>query len=161
MAVVTNVTRFLDSRKVDYSVFELPREKLGAQETARLLGVDPALVFKTIVITRQKPGKPLLAIIPGPSRVDLKKVAAILGEKKVTLPTEREAERLTGLQSGGISALALLNKGFQVLIDDSAKSFDSIHISGGQRGLNIRLPVDVLVSLTESRLGSISSPMVP
>jgi Cys-tRNA(Pro)/Cys-tRNA(Cys) deacylase len=160
MAVVTNVTRFLDSREVDYAVFELPREKLGAQETALLLGVDLAMVFKTIVVTRQKPGKPLLVLVPGGARVNLKKVAALLGEKKVTLPTEREAERLTGLQSGGISPLALLNKGFQVVIDDSARSLELIHISGGQRGLNIRMPVETLTGLTGARYGAVSSPVV-
>ncbi len=94
----------------------LPAEKLGARETARLLGVDPDLVYKTIVITRPK-GKPILAVIPGPNRVDLKLLASLLGEKKVNLPTEREAEALTGLQAGGISPLALINKGFQVIIE--------------------------------------------
>ena len=155
MAVVTNITRFLDSRKVIYSVFELPGEKLGAQETALLLGVDLAIVFKTIVITRQKPDKPLLVLTPGSARVDLKKVAALVGAKKVTLPTEREAERLTGLQSGGISPLALLNRGFQVVIDVSAQKYEGIHVSGGQRGLNLRLRVADLIRLTDARLADI------
>ena len=83
--------------------------------------MDPALVYKTIVITRTS-GKPILAVIPGPNRVDLKLLAAALGEKKVTLPTEREAEALTGLQAGGISPLALVGKGFQVLIDSAAQT---------------------------------------
>jgi Cys-tRNA(Pro)/Cys-tRNA(Cys) deacylase len=152
MAKVNNVTRFLDARKVNYTVFELPVEKISAVDTARLLGVDPALVFKTIVITREKPKKPILALIPGSSQVDLKKVATCMGEKKVTLPTERDAEGLTGLQSGGISPLALLNKGFQVLLDASAQEHQEVHISGGQRGLNLRVPVADLVRLTNARL---------
>ena len=82
-------------------------------------------------------------VIPGPNQVDLKAVATLLGEKKVYLPTEREAESLTGLQAGGISPLALLNKGFQVVLDASAREQAEIHVSGGQRGLNIRLSVDV------------------
>jgi Cys-tRNA(Pro)/Cys-tRNA(Cys) deacylase len=155
MAVVNNVTRLLDSKKVRYQVFEVPAEKLGATETARLLGVDPALVYKTIVVTRER-GKPLLAVIPGPNRVDLKRLAAALGEKKVSLPTEREAEALTGLQAGGISPLALLNKGFQVVIDTSAQEQGEIHISGGQRGLNIRLPARALAELTRARFAEIS-----
>src|SRR5436190_8385828 len=152
MPITNNVTRILHSRKISYAVFELPVEKLGATETARLLNVAPASVFKTIVITRDKPKKPLLVVVPGPTSVDLKLLAAVLGEKKVHLPTEREAEQLTGLQAGGISPLALLNKGFQVVIDSSAENFDSIHISGGQRGLNIKLPVTDLVKLTNARV---------
>lgn len=156
MPTTNNVTRLLDSRKIPYTAYELPVEKHGAVETAQLLAVEPASVFKTIVITRDKPKKPLLVVIPGPSSVDLKLLAAALGEKKVYLPTEREAEQLTGLQAGGISPLALINKGFQVVLDESAQGFSAIHISGGQRGLNIKLPVVELIKLTNARLALVS-----
>jgi len=156
MPIINNVTRLLDSRKIKYTAYEVPAEKLGALETARLLNVDPAVVFKTIVVTRDKPKKPLLMVVPGNSTVDLKLVAAALNEKKVYLPTEREAEELTGLQAGGISPLALINKGFQVVIDTSAQDYEQIHISGGQRGLNIELSVADLVKLTNARFGKVS-----
>ena len=156
--ITNNVTRLLQARKVEFTTFELSAEKHGAEETARLLGIDPALVYKTIVVLREKPGKAVLAVIPGPNEVDLKLLAAALGEKKMRLPTQREAEQLTGLQAGGISPLALINKGFQVLIDEAARQHDQIHISGGQRGLNIRLPVTALIQLTNARLGKISAP---
>jgi len=151
MPIVNNVTRLLESRKIPHTVYELPAEKLGAMETARLLNVEPASVFKSIVITREKTKKPLLIVIPAPSNVDLKLLAAALGEKKVHLPTEREAEQLTGLQAGGISPLALINKGFQFIIDSSAHNFSEIHISGGQRGVNIKLPVMELAKLMQAR----------
>jgi Cys-tRNA(Pro)/Cys-tRNA(Cys) deacylase len=154
--VTNNVIRLLQSKKIPHTAFELPAEKLGADETARQLGVDPAVVFKTIVVVREKPGKPLLAVIPGPNEVDLKALAALVGEKKLRLPTQREAEQLTGLQAGGISPLALINKGFQVVIDEAAGLHEQIHISGGQRGLNIRLSAAALVQLTNARLGMIS-----
>jgi Cys-tRNA(Pro)/Cys-tRNA(Cys) deacylase len=157
MATTNNITRFLDSRRIPYQAYALPVEKIGALDTARLLGVNPELVYKTIVITRPK-GKSILAVIPGPNRVDLKLLATALGEKKVSLPSERLAEELTGLQAGGISPLALLNKGFQVVIDLAAQSLPEIHVSGGQRGLNIRLPVKTLAELTHARLARISVP---
>lgn len=153
-----NVTRLLDARKVPYTVFELPEEKLGAFETARLLNVPLEQVFKTIVVKREGNGKPILAVVPGSVELDLKRLARTLGEKKLHLPTEREAEQLTGLQAGGISPLSLVNKGFQVVLDSSAQDYQEIHISGGQRGLNIRLPVEALVRLTNARLAEISSP---
>jgi Cys-tRNA(Pro)/Cys-tRNA(Cys) deacylase len=147
-----NITRLLDARKIPYAVFELPAKKLGAQETARLLNVPLEQVFKTIVVKREGKGKPILAVVPGSGEVDLKLLAKALDEKKLHLPTEHEAEQLTGLQVGGISPLALINKGFQVVLDSSAQDYKEIHISGGQRGLIIRLPVDVLVKLTHARL---------
>jgi len=161
MTIVNNVTRMLDSRKIPYTAYELPAEKLSALETAHLLDVEPATVYKTIVVTREKSvkNKPLLVVIPGPNQVDLKALAAFLGEKKVYLPTEREAEGLTGLQAGGISPLALLNKGFQIVLDAAAREQTEIHVSGGQRGFNLRVPVDAFVRLTNARLAVVSSPM--
>jgi Cys-tRNA(Pro)/Cys-tRNA(Cys) deacylase len=153
--ITNNVTRFLDSKKIEYSIFELPVEKLGAIETAEYLRIPVEIVFKTIVVVRSK-GKPILCMVPGNSKVDLKAVAEILGEKKVSVPTMSEAEKLTGLEAGGISPLALLNKGFVFLLDSSAISMNAIHISGGQRGLNIKLAVDDLVLILNPKIASIT-----
>jgi Cys-tRNA(Pro)/Cys-tRNA(Cys) deacylase len=154
--IKNNVTRLLDSHSIPYQVFELTPEKHGAVETARLLGVEPEQVFKTIVVTREGRGKPILAVVPGSAEVDLKLLAKAVDEKKLLLPTEREAEALTGLQAGGISPLALLNRGFEVILDETAGLFEEIHISGGQRGLNILLPVKAFASLVNARLADIS-----
>jgi len=151
-----NVTRLLDQRKIQYTIFELPAEKLGAEVTAEKLGVPSEIVFKTIVVKREGRGKPILAVVPGNSEVDLKKLANAVGEKKVYLTTQNEAETLTGLQVGGISPLALINRGFQTILDQSVQDHAEIHISGGQRGLNIRLPVKDLAKLTNARLAEIS-----
>jgi len=165
MPVVNNVTRWLEAHGIRYTAFELPATKLGALETARLLEVDPASVFKTIVVTREEPSRqgrrrPLLVLVPGTSTVDLKLLAAGLGEKKVNLPTEHEAESLTGLRAGGISPLALLNRGFETVIDSSARDYPEIHVSGGQRGLNIRLRVEDLARVTQARIVPAARPEV-
>ena len=152
----TNITRMLDAQKISYTAFELPPEKHGALETARLLNVPAEIVYKTIVVMREGKGKPILAVVPGPREVDLKALAKAVNEKKLRLPSEREAEQITGLQAGGISPLALINKGFQVVLDISAQAQGEIHVSGGQRGLNLRLPVSALVKLTNARLAEIS-----
>jgi len=62
------------------------------------------------------------------------------------------------LQAGGISPLALVNKGFQVLIAREAMNRFEIHVSGGQRGLNIRIPVKSLLELTHARFAAVSVP---
>ena len=149
MPTVNNVTRFLDSRKVFYETFEYPPDKLSALEVAHLLDVAPDSVFKTIVVTRDKPRKPLLVLVPGPSSVNLKLLASSIGEKKVYLPTEREAEQLTGLQAGGISPLALLHKSFPVYIDRPALELERVLVSAGKRGVNLELPVEDLLRVTK------------
>ena len=67
--------------------------------------------------------------------------------------------KMTKLQAGGISPLALVNRGFDVILDSSAREHEQIHVSGGQRGLNIRLRVDDLVRLTSAKIGEISALM--
>jgi Cys-tRNA(Pro)/Cys-tRNA(Cys) deacylase len=153
--IKNNVIRLLDQQKIEYSVFDLPQEKLGAEVTAEMLGVSPEIVFKTIVVKRESRGKPILAVVPGDVEVDLKLLAKSVGEKKVYLTTQKEAEHLTKLQVGGVSPLALINRGFQVIIDESGERHEKIHISGGQRGLNIRLPVKDFIKLTNARIAPI------
>ena len=93
-------------------------------------------------------------MMPSTREVNLKVLAAHLGAKKLRMASHRDAERYTGLQVGGISALALLNKGFSVCIDDSAARHESILVSAGQRGMDVRLAVSDLLALT----GAASSP---
>jgi len=137
--IKNNVIRLLDARSIEYESHKLPAKKLSAVQVAELLNAPPEAVYKTIVVTRLNKGKDILAIVPGPSEVDLKALAKAVGVKKVKLTTERQAELKTGLQAGGISPLALINRGFQVVLDESAQTHTEIYISGGQRGLNICL----------------------
>jgi len=154
--ITNNVTRLLDSKKIIYRSVETPAEKLGAVETADYLKVSPSMIFKTIVLLREKKGKSILAVVPGDLRVDLKSVAAILGEKKVTTATEKEAESLTALKVGGISALSLLNRGFEILLDESSANLEEFYVSGGMRGLMIRMRVDDFRSITAARMAPIA-----
>ena len=155
----TNVTRLLDAKRINYKAYLLPVEKLGARETSEILNVPLERIFKTIVAIRQKPGKSVLAVIPGHHQLDLKLLAEFFHEKKMILPTEKEAENLTGLQAGGISPLALINKGFQVVINTSANDFKTIHVSAGKRGLNLELNTSDLADITGASFANISSPM--
>ena len=154
--IANNVTRLLEAKKIHFRAYEVPAEKLSALEVADILKVPPEDVYKTIVAKRAKPGKPILAVVPGPLEVDTKKLAAALGEKKVFITTLNEAEALTGLLAGGISPLALINKGFQVLIDSSAQGKETILVSAGQRGLQVRLNPADLAKLSNARFADIA-----
>jgi Cys-tRNA(Pro)/Cys-tRNA(Cys) deacylase len=151
-----NVTRFLDSRKIPYKAFALPTEKQSAEETAAFLDVPLPLIYKSIVVTRKKGGKDILAVVPGDKEVDTSALAKAVGEKKVKVSSQKEAERTTGLQVGGISPLALIQKGFDIILDSSAEEHETIHVSGGELGVNIRLPVDALIECTHALVAPIS-----
>ena len=119
---------------------------------ADAIGFPQAQVFKTLVALDTAPGqKPNLVVIPGSETLDLKILAKAMGAKKVQMATRAEAEKLTGLLAGGISPLALINRGFAVYLDSRARNFPRIYISAWERGAQIGIGVDDLVKLTRAR----------
>jgi Cys-tRNA(Pro)/Cys-tRNA(Cys) deacylase len=150
-----NVTRFLDSKRITYQVFTYDYDAgvHSAIEVATVIGLPPQQVFKSLVALADEPNhKPLLVVIPGPDTLDLKALAKATKLKKVRMAAHEQAESLTGLQTGGISPLALINKGFDIYLDEQAQTFDAIAVSAGQRGANVLLPVKELIKLTRARV---------
>lgn len=155
----TNAMRMLEAREIAYVAHCFSAEIHSAQGVADEVGLPAAQVFKTLVAVPAKaPGEgvPLLAIVPGDRELALKKLARASGEKRLRMASQREAESLTGLRVGGISALALLHKGFEVFLDTSAKEYSEILISAGQRGINVQIAPDDLVKVTGAHVCPIS-----
>jgi len=159
MTFTNNVTRFLDKKRVKYQAYTYDYDAgvRSAVEVAEAIDLPPEQVFKTLVaLTNDAKRKPLLVVIPGPDTLDLKLLAKVVGAKKVRMAAHEQAEELTGLQTGGISPLALINRGFDVYLDEQALAFDSIAVSAGERGVNILVPVADLVKLVRARTGVVS-----
>jgi Cys-tRNA(Pro)/Cys-tRNA(Cys) deacylase len=145
----TNAMRALDQRKIPYETHEFSDAIRSADGVAATLGIPEDEVFKTLVVLPEARGKkPMLVMLPASKELDLRQFARAVGEKSVRMATQREAEQLTGLKVGGISALALLNKPFTVYLDASAAALDRLYVSGGQRGLDLRLRARDLVAVT-------------
>ncbi len=152
MAIKLNSTRLLEKRKIPFTVHQFPDTIHDAEKVAEAVGKSPEMVYKTLVVLKNTPrSKPMLVMIAAPRRLNLKKVAKAVGEKKVRMATHAEAEKLTGLKVGGIGALALLNRGFEMFIDTPAQSLETVLVSAGKRGVNIELPVENLVLLTGAK----------
>ena len=148
----TQAMRALEGKRIPYEAVTYPDDMRDALEIALLLNLPPAAVYKTLVVLPPEPGKkPLLVMIPSDAQLDLKKLAAAVGAKKIKMASQREAEELTGLQVGGISAVTLLNKGFTVYIDRAAVRLDRICVSAGKRGLQLWLAAADLIKLTGAR----------
>lgn len=153
----TLAMRALEGEGIRYDVVEFPESIHDAQGVAAFAGLPPEMVYKTLVVLPGEAGmasskaKPVLVLVAADRNLDLKKVAQSLGVKKVQMAPHDEAERLTGLKVGGISALALLSKGFPVYIDEQACLLEEIVVSAGKRGLNLRMKVDDLVRVVGAR----------
>lgn len=145
--------RLLEQKRVAHEVFAFDDTIRSAQEVARATGMPAEQVLKTLVVEQDPPkGKPYLVMMPSPLEIDLKVLASSLDVKKLRMATHRDAERHTGLQVGGISALALIGRGFDVLIEETATLFDEVLVSAGQRGYDVKLGLEDLVALTSARV---------
>jgi Cys-tRNA(Pro)/Cys-tRNA(Cys) deacylase len=143
----------LEQRKVPHEVFAFDDSIRSAQEVARVTGMPPEQVLKTLVVEHDPPkGKPMLVMMPSSLEIDLKVLATNIGAKKLRMASHRDAERHTGLKVGGISALALTGRGFAVYIDESAQLFEEVLVSAGQRGYDLRLALADLLAITGATL---------
>jgi Cys-tRNA(Pro)/Cys-tRNA(Cys) deacylase len=144
-----NSMRLLEQQKVDYTAHEFPDTIHSADGVADYLGRPRDSVYKTLVVLPPA-GKPMLVMVAGNRELDLKKLARAVGAKKVQMAGHKEAEQLTGLLTGGISALALLHKNFSVYLDQPALQLERVLVSAGKRGVNLELSVQDLIRVTRA-----------
>lgn len=148
----TNAIRLLEQQRVPYEALAYDPEIHSAVGVAETLGIPPERVYKTLVALREDAGaRPLLVMIAGPDELDPRALARSLGAKAVRMAPHKEAERLTGLQVGGIGALALVNKPFTVCIERAALQHEWILVNGGRRGLNVKVAVADLLRVTKAQ----------
>ena len=123
-----------------------PRTASYALEAATALHVDPASVFKTLVVAVHERGRDGFAVclIPSDATLDLRAIG-----KHVAMATVARAERVTGYVTGGISPLGQRRQ-LPTYLDDGALRLQAIYVSAGRRGLEMRLAVRDLVSLTNA-----------
>jgi Cys-tRNA(Pro)/Cys-tRNA(Cys) deacylase len=150
VAAKTRAIEVVERAGVAFHVHEYRHAEGAAYglEAAEKLGVEPARVFKTLVVDVD--GKPLVAILPVESELDLRSLG-----KRVAMAKPAAAERLTGYVTGGISPIGQ-RRALQTLLDESALAWDAIYVSGGHRGLEIELAPGDLVALTVAEVRALT-----
>jgi Cys-tRNA(Pro)/Cys-tRNA(Cys) deacylase len=141
----TNAIRILESMGISFDVATYPvgEEHMDAVTVAGELGVDPDIVFKTLVAHDEKNGT-LVFCIPGASALDMKKAAKATGSKKVDLISLKDLTPLTGYVRGGCSPIGM-KKQFPTWIDEIASTFDRIYVNAGARGMQVIIAPEDLV----------------
>ena len=124
------------------------------REAAEALGLDPAHVFKTLVV-KDDGGRLAVALVPVDATLDLKAAADALGAKRVAMAEAAAAERATGYVVGGISPLGP-RKALPTIIDASASALPVVYVSAGRRGLEIALAPDDLARLCRASFAAIA-----
>lgn len=150
----TNAMRILDGLNIPYEVNEYDDdgehvlEKGAAGRIAEKLGVDPMTVFKTIVM-RTETKEICVFCQSAVSEINLKKARNAVGCKEINPVKPEELLGLTGYIRGGCTPLGMKRK-FRTFIDETIGLCDVVCISGGQRGIQIKIKPDDLIRATDA-----------
>lgn len=151
----TPATMALSTAGIPFTAHEYahdPGNSDFGREAADALSLDAAQVFKTLVT--KVDGVLVVAIVPVSGRLDLRALAAAIGGKKAALADPRLAERKTGYVVGGISPIGQ-KMAHPTVLDETAELYDTVFVSGGQRGFDIELAPADLVRATGAVVAAI------
>ena len=148
MSKATRATTMLAKAGVAFTVhsydYDPDADSIGMQ-AAEALGESPARVLKTLMA--RVDGRPVCVIVPSDREVSMKKLAAAFHGKSAEMMKPADAERLTGYKVGGISPFGQMRKA-PAAIEAGALAWELVYVNAGQRGLQVRLkPQDVVTLL--------------
>ncbi|MEM9218052.1 MAG: Cys-tRNA(Pro) deacylase [Cyanobacteria bacterium P01_F01_bin.150] len=152
----TNAARLLDQNDITYEclTYDVDPDDLVAERTAAKLGLKPNQVFKTLVVRGERTGI-CFAVIPGDTQLDLKALAKLSDNRKVSPVALKEVQPLTGYIRGGVTALAS-KKDYPVYGHSSMTTFAKIAVSAGKRGLMLWLDPQDYIQVTQATVGAIA-----
>jgi len=148
----TNAARLLDAAGINYELAEyvVDENDLSASTLAKTIGQNIEQIFKTLVLRGDKTGV-FVAVISGNAEVDLKKAAKVSGNKSCAMVQQKELLGLTGYIRGGCSPLGM-KKPYPIYIHETCLLFDSIYVSAGQRGLQIKINPEDLIKMVGAKI---------
>jgi len=155
---MTPAVNFLKKNKINFLLHTYehdPNHPSFGMEAAEKLGLDPARVFKTLMVCMDG-GALAVAILPVDRQLNLKSLAKACSVKKVTMADAKLVQSTTGYILGGVSPLAQ-KKRLKTIVDDSALLQSTVLVSGGKRGLEIEIGVQDLIMLCAASTASVSS----
>ncbi len=152
----TNAIRILEANKITHetSEYEFNPEEIDAVSVADKINANPEAVFKTLVARGDKNGLNVF-VIPGCLTLDLKKAANASGNKKIEMIRERELLPNTGYIKGGCSPIGM-KKEYPTYFDETAILWETIHVSAGVRGMQIKISPEELAGLVKGEFADLT-----
>ena len=145
--IKTNAMRQLDAARIAYEpkTYEVDENDLSGVHIAEQIGLPFERTFKTLVATGDKTG-PLVFCLPVHREIDLKKAAALTGNKKIEMVHVKDLLALTGYIRGGCSPIGM-KKPFTTVVHESCLAFETITFSAGRVGKQVELSPKDLIKL--------------
>lgn len=145
----TNAMRILDSLGIDYQVLEYSISDETNEDIAiyssRVLGLDPEVVYKTIIMENSE-REHFVFCLPAGFSISLKKARDLTSSSAIVLMKTDKLLSLTGYVRGGVSPLGMKRR-FPTFICDLAQLEDYVYVSGGLRGVSLKIrPSDLALA---------------
>lgn len=154
---VTNAMRILSAAKISYEAIEYEADEVGehfGSAIAQMVGIPNEKCFKTLVARGDKTGV-MVVCVPVDDEVDLKKLAKVSGNKKAEMIHVKELLTLTGYIRGGVSPIGMKKK-YPTYVNQTAKKFETVAVSGGVCGITLMLSPDDLRLVTQCEFADIT-----
>lgn len=150
MSIPRSIERFLDEQHVAYSVLH-HRPAYTAQEEAAVAHVPGRQWAKTVACFADD--RPILAVVPAPSRVDLDRLRQVAGARDIRLASEREFERLyPDCETGAIPPLGPLY-GQPVFVDQALAGAGEIVFDAGSHSDAVKVKYDDFARVVRPTVG--------
>lgn len=147
--------RFLDAARtkgLDVEIIE--RAAAGSlEEAARLLGIQPADIVKSLVV-KHKDGSFLFALIPGNRQISWPKLRELIGVNKLSMPSAGVALAATGYERGTITPIGA--EGDWPVYADASIRGKRISMGAGAHGYSAFLDADALTTAYNATVADIS-----
>lgn len=151
--VKTNAMRILDGLGISYEIltYDISDETNEdiALYTSRELGIPAEQIYKTIIMVNSD-NQYFVFCLPAGFSISLKKARFLTGSSSIDLMKTDKLLGLTGYVRGGVSPLGMKRK-FPTFIEELAQLEDYVYISGGLRGVSLKVrPLDLCAAAEAS-----------
>lgn len=143
----------LNTENIWHKFIDKP-ETVHTADASRVSGIDLNRLTKNL-IAKTSEREYVLLIVPGTSRIDLRKAANVLGTKNVSLVPFDSAEAISGYPPGGTPSIYHKQK-LRVLVDKTLLQYETLYCGGGSRDKILELKVPDVVRIDEATVADIT-----
>jgi len=151
----THAIRELDDRGIAYKILPQAHKAQDVEQAAAERGVSIRQIVKTLLV-RWPDRRHVIALVRGDQRLSLKKLARIVGVKKLEMAPAPDVPRITGYQIGAVAPLGLRRTDVPVYIDDSIREESRVNISAGRHDTGLELATEDLIRAVQGQVADIT-----
>jgi len=150
----THAIRALDEKGIPYRLLLQAHKAKNVKEAASERGVEPHQLVKTL-LTRRPDRKHVIALVRGDQRLSLKKLARVVGVKKLEMAPEADVPRITGYQIGAVAPFGLRRADVPIYVDHHILEETQVSTSAGRHDAGLELATEDLVRAVDGQVADI------